>query len=192
MNTTAPASTCQAGNDGVQQSVYRESASLAYHLYFFVCSASSDLDGLFKLGITNHLPTRYRCHTSKWDKFDLHRSAVLTADREWKVRYIEKILKERFAKWRRDPGRDAVGYSEFFSVDGLPEMLAFAQDEGERVLAACLRRGIDPTECATNSRAGGLSVLDRKRMGELARERFAEKRQAKAEWGGHILQRFSQ
>ena len=164
-----------------------EAEQPASFLYFLVCSASTGpRAGLFKLGITNDLGVRYRQNASAWEEFDLQRSARLRSGSYREVRSLESVLKDRFEQWRRHPGSEDAGYTEFFAIDCLPEMLTLAHSLGVCGLGGHLSRGIDPTECMINANDEGASALARKQQGELSAQRHARKRQEKAEWGGHI------
>ena len=157
----------QESDGSAWRSDHHEAEQLAYYLYFFVCAAATgDQRGLFKLGITNHLPTRYRCNTWIWDEFDLRHSALLIGN-EMDLRYLERYLKKHFKKWRRYPGRADAGYTEFFAVECLAEMLTLVQAQSELWIGAHLRRGIDPAECGLVVRNDGCPPLTKEGRREL-------------------------
>ena len=185
-NSTAPVLRSQKSDDSAWQSDHHEAEQPAHYLYFLVCAASTgDQEGLFKMGITDHLPNRYRQHSKVWEGFDLYRSARLVGN-ERDIKFLEGHLKKRFKKWRRYPGRNDAGHTEFFDVDGLAEILALVQSLSDLGIGAHLSRGIDPAECATPSRADGMSALARKQLGEARAQQNALRAQERAERGEHI------
>ncbi len=185
-NAPAPATSSQESDGGARRPEYPEAEQPTHYLYFLVCAASTgDQAGLFKMGITDHLPNRYRQHSKVWEEFDLYRSARLVGN-ERDIKFLEGHLKKRFKKWRRYPGRNDAGHTEFFDVDGLAEILALVQSLSDLGIGAHLSRGIDPAECATPSRADGMSALARKQLGEARAQQNARQAQERAERGEHI------
>ena len=185
-NTPAPTTGSQESDGGARRSGHPQAEQPAHYLYFLVCAASTgDQVGLFKLGITDHLPNRYRQHSKVWEEFDLYRSALLVGN-ERDIKFLEGHLKKRFKKWRRYPGRNDAGHTEFFDVDGLAEILALVQSLSDLGIGAHLSRGIARAECAAPSRANGMSALARKQLGEARAQQNALRAHERAERGEHI------
>ena len=168
------------GSDGGSELVPCDDTEQPEHcLYILVCAATTgDLADLFKLGITNHLPTRYRQHTCIWDEFDLGRSALLRLDSRRQIERLEGMLKEKFKGWRRYPGRDDPGFSEFHSMECFASVLTMLDDIGVRSLGGRLIRGIGPAECELAMRNNCHPTLTRDERRELRARRDAARRQA--------------
>lgn len=133
--------------------------ALSACLYFLVSAASTGtLTGAYKLGVAASFAARYHRHTRTWqERFDLDRSVLLHIDAS-EVYALEKHLQRLFGRpgpngqsWRRDPGRKADGYTEWFDLACLEAMLT----EAERWVAQRCALGV----CAQVSR--GLSPAER-------------------------------
>ncbi len=174
-------------------------------LYFLVCAdTTGDLAGLFKLGIADCLGLRHQQHQKVWGAFDLPRSAVLRVGDRWEARRLELALRDALGgsvteggpgaakpwstadflarkSWRRYPGRKDEGYTEFYAVECLERALVFT--EGwldlcrERLVGACLQRGINPAEGALGLGVDGGILLTGRDRGPGLRERQRVRRE---------------
>ena len=134
---------------------------LGSHVYFLVSAAhTGPLAGAFKLGVADSLASRYHQHARTWqERFDPTRSALVRVERRQEAQWLESDLKRIFGRpgpggrsWRRDPGRRADGYTEWFELDCLELMLvrvegavALREKLGVR---AQISRGLSPADCA--------------------------------------------
>ena len=181
--TSSPTTTV-APQPRVRTNPHQALGNATHYLYFLVCAASEGpLAGLFKLGVTDRLPARHQEHTRQWEAFDLGCSALLRAGSRREAQGLEYALRQLFGdpraesqarargqqltsedliaagSHRRHPGRRGQGYTEFYALKCLPDMLALVEEwvarRRTRGLDLCLVRGIDPADCASTPVDGG-------------------------------------
>ncbi len=183
-NGTALVTISQEGDGNAELPGCADAESSTYCLYFLVCAASDGpLAGLFKAGIADRFPIRYRQHAKTWGPFNLTRSALLRVRSRREAEHLERALRGFFGdplaesraraagitltsedfiamgSWRRHPGRCDDGYTEFYDVGCLTEMLFYVEKWrtgcGGRRTGTRLQREINPADCAVATRADG-------------------------------------